>query len=123
MSVSLYYTARRRQPISLQEKNSCDEIAASYDKQYPFGEMYEGFCIYDLKALAGTEEEDVILDGATKLPPDVDDESFFDILGYWLECLEEIAGVLTDAKWTVHLDDMDFKWSEEKHGFVPDVEM
>lgn len=83
--------------------------------------MYEGFCIYDLKASAGTEEEDVILDGATKLPPDVDDESFFDILGYWLECLEEIAGVLTDAKWTVHLDDMDFKWSEEKHGFVPDV--
>ena len=48
MSVSLYYTARRPQSITLQEQKSCDEIAERYDKQYPFGELYEGFCIYDL---------------------------------------------------------------------------
>ena len=121
MSVSLYYTARRQQPITLQERNSCEEIAARYDKQYPFGEMYEGFCIYDPEKTGMDPEENIILDGATKLPPDVDNESFFHILDYWLDCLEEIAGVLTDVQWTVHLDDMNFKWSEEKHGFLPDM--
>ena len=35
----------------------------------------------------------------------------------WLNCLEEAAGVLADVQWSVHLDDMEFKWSGEKHGF------
>lgn len=39
MSVSLYYTARREQPITSQEQNSCNEIAERYDRQYPFGEL------------------------------------------------------------------------------------
>lgn len=25
------------------------------------------------------------------------------------------------AQWNVHLDDMNFKWSEEEHGFAPDM--
>ena len=39
----------------------------------------------------------------------------------WLNCLEEAAGVLADVQWSVHLDDMEFKWSGEKHGFLPDM--
>ena len=77
MSVSLYYTAKRPHPITHQEQNSCSEIAERYDKQYPFGELYEDFCIYD--------------------------------------------DVLIDAEWTVHLDDMSFKWSVEEHCFLPDL--
>lgn len=42
-------------------------------------------------------------------------------LDYWLNCLEEAAGVLADVQWSVHLDDMEFKWSGEKHGFLPDM--
>ena len=45
MSVSIYYTARRSQPITPQEQHICHEIAKRYDEQYPFGELYEGFCI------------------------------------------------------------------------------
>lgn len=121
MSVSLYYTARRPQSITLQEQRSCDEIAERYDKQYPFGELYEGFCIYDLTKSGDGYEEDVILDGSTKLPADVDGELVLNIVDWWLKCLEEIAGVLVGAQWDVHLDDMDFKWSEEEQGFVPDM--
>ena len=47
MSVSLYYEAKRSQPITRQELDACMEIAKRYDRQYPYGELYEGFCIYD----------------------------------------------------------------------------
>ena len=119
MSVSLYYTARRPQPITLQEQNRCDEIAKCYDEQYPFGELYEGFCIYDLKNFR--DENDIILDGSTKLPSDVDEELCLNILDWWLKCLQEIVDVLIGAQWNVHLDDMNFKWSKEEHCFFPDV--
>ena len=121
MSVSLYYTARRAQPITLQEKSSCDEIAERYDKEYPYGELYEGFCIYDLEKDRSGYEDDVILDGSTKLPTDVDGELCLKIADWWLKCLEEIVDVLKGAQWDVHLDDMNFEWSEEEHGFIPDI--
>ncbi len=119
MSVSLYYTARRSTPITQQERNRCDGIAERYDRQYPFGELYEGFCIYDWET--GKEEKDVILDGATKLPPDVEMEFCMRILDWWLECLTELTDLLGDAQWKVHLDDMDSMWSAEKHCFLPDM--
>lgn len=121
MSVSLYYTARREQPITLQEQKRCDEIAGHYDEKYPFGELYEGFCIYDLEKDTSGREDDVILDGSTKLPSNVDEELCLNILEWWLKCLGEIAGVLNGAQWDVHLDDMSFEWSEEENGFIPDI--
>ncbi len=123
MSVSLYYTARRATPITLQEQNNCDEIAKRYDEQYPFGELYEGFCIYDWDMPEEGKDEYIILDGATKLPPDADTELWMNILGWWLECLTELADMLIGAQWNVHLDDMDFKWSEEKHCVLPDIQI
>ena len=42
-------------------------------------------------------------------------------LDYWLNCLAEAAGVLADVQWSVHLDDMEFKWAGDKHGFLPDM--
>lgn len=121
MSVSLYYTATRKQPITQQEQTRCNEIADHYDKQYPYGELYEGFCIYNLQKDNSGTPDDVILDGSTKLPPNVDEELFMNILQYWLSCLEEIVDVLTDAQWHVHLDDLDLQWSEEEHSFIPDI--
>lgn len=61
------------------------------------------------------------MDGATKLPTDVEGDLILQILDWWLKCLEEIADVLIGAQWNVHLDDMNFIWSEEEHGFVPDM--
>lgn len=118
MSVSLYYTARRPQPITPQEQSACEEITARYDAEYPFGELYEGFCIYD----PAGNEEDIILDGATKLPSDVDPELCFEIADWWLDCVNEIVSVLTGAQWHVNLDDMDLEWSEEERCFIWDVD-
>lgn len=119
MSVSLYYTAKRSQPLTMQEQIHCNDIANRYDREYPFGELYEGFCIYDSQTLQDENENDIILDGSTKLPPDENIEIFLDIVSWWLKCLEELVDVLEGAEWNVHLDDMDFEWSDEKHCFYP----
>lgn len=65
MSVSLYYTAKRDYPISAQKQEACWKVAEHYIQDYPLGEMYEVFCVYDLDE---GSEENVIFDGATKLP-------------------------------------------------------
>ena len=123
MSISLYYTARRSQPITSQEQCNCAEIAKRYDQQYPFGELYEGFCIYNLEKCKDVKEENIIFDGSTKLPTDIEGEFLLNVVDWWLKCLEEIAGVLVGAQWNVHLDDIvNFKWVEAEHGFSPNIE-
>lgn len=80
----------------------------------------EGFCLYDLEKFRDESEKDVILEGSTKLPSDVDGELFFDIVDWWLKCLEEMVDMLAGAQWNVHLDDMELKWSEKEHSFCVD---
>lgn len=119
MSVSLYYEARRSQPITPQEQGICDEIAKRYDAEYPYGELYEGFCIYDLDAFRDESEKDVIFSGATKLPP-ADDETFlFNVINWWLKCLGEITDHLPGAQWHVNIDDADLPWEEDDHFLFP----
>ena len=112
MSVSLYYEAERTWPITPQEQAACDEIASRYDSQYPYGELYEGFCIYDfIESPPHTNDQPIVIfSGATKLPTDVDPDLLLNILNWWLKCLHEITDVLTDAQWHVHVDDVDIDW-------------
>ena len=115
MSVSLYYTAKRTRPITLQEQNACEETARRYDAQYPFGELYEGFCIYDLEQSpydAG-DGSNVIFAGATKLPPIDDMELLNNIINWLLKGLSEIRDVLPDAEWDVSIDDNPIQWNSD----------
>ena len=118
MSVSLYYEARRSQPISPQEQAACEEIARRYDAQYPYGELYEGFCIYNLAQERDESEQDIIFSGATKLPP-FDDMIVLHVVNWWLKCLSEITDVLSGAQWHVHIDGGEIEWSENERSFLP----
>jgi len=104
MSVSLYYTAKREQPISKQEQESCKKIAERYITEYSLGDMYEGFCIYDF---AKPSEENVIFEGATKLPIDESENHMLQVLNYWADCLQEIINILPHAQWDINIDDAD----------------
>lgn len=104
MSVSLYYTAKREYPISGQEKKACQEVVDHYISEYPLGEMYEGFCVYDLD---GAAEEDVIFEGATKLPLDEGESHFAKVYDYWADCLQKVIEQLPGAQWDIHIDDTD----------------
>lgn len=105
MSVSLYYTAERDYPISEQEQEACRKVVERYNAEYPFGEAYEDFCVYDLDD--GSFEENVIFEGATKLPPDEREEDCAEICEYWADCIQEIIDLLPDAQWAINIDDSD----------------
>ncbi len=104
MSVSLYYTAKREYPISEQEWDTCQKIVEHYIAEYPLGEIYEDFCVYDLDA---ETEVNVIFEGATKLPLDEGEDHSMKVLDYWAECLQEIIDLLINAQWHIHVDDAD----------------
>ncbi|MDE6590001.1 MAG: hypothetical protein K2K53_06595 [Oscillospiraceae bacterium] len=76
----------------------------NYIAEYPFGEMYEPFCVYELD---GTFEENVIFQGATKLPLDKGQAHFIKVHDYWAECLQKIINLLPGAQWHIHIDDSD----------------
>jgi len=104
MSVSLYYTAKREYPISEQEEEACRKIVEQYIAEYSLGEMYEGFCVYDLSR---PSEVNVIFQGATKLPLDEGENHLVEVLDYWADCLQEIINLLPHAQWHIHVDDAD----------------
>ena len=105
MSMSLYYTAKREYPISAQERDACRKVVKRYIAEYPFGDMHEGFCVYDLNTAAG--EKKVIFEGATKLPAGKGKKHFVKVHDYWTDCLQEIINLLPDAQWYIHIDDVD----------------
>lgn len=102
MSVSLYYTAKRDYPISKQEQEAYQKVVEGYITKFPLKDMYESFCVYDLDE---TSEENVIFEGATKLPLDQGDIA--KVYDYWEACLQEIIYLLPDAQWYIHVDDTD----------------
>ena len=103
-SVSLYYMAKRNNPISKQEQEACRKVAERYIAEYPWGDMDDGFCIYDLNE---TSEENVIFEGATKLPVNRGKARFIKVHDYWSDCLQEIIYLLPGAQWYIRIDDTD----------------
>ncbi len=104
MSVSLYYTAKRKYSVSEQEKDAYQKVIDYYIAEYPLGDIYEGFCIYDL---GEDTKENVIFDGSTKLPLNEGEEHCIQVLEYWMDCLQDIINVLLGAQWNIHVDDTD----------------
>lgn len=101
MAFSLYYKAKREQPLTEQEKEACKEIIEKYCSQYPFKRKVEDFSIYDVDS-----DEDIIFSGSTKLPT-TGPKALFDVANYWLKCLTEITDLLTNSTWAVTFDDVD----------------
>ncbi len=104
MSISLYYTAKRELLISKQEQDACQKVVEDYITKYPLGDMYESFCVYDQ---ISPIEENVIFEGATKLPVDEGEDHFLEVLDYWSDCLQKIINLLPCAQWYIHIDDVD----------------
>lgn len=64
MSVSLYYTGKREYPMSKEEQEACSKIVERFHEEYPLGDMYESFCVYDWTK---PTEENVIFEGGYKI--------------------------------------------------------
>lgn len=117
MAYSLYYEAKREQPLTEQEKRISKEITEKYCSQYPFKRKVEDFGVYDIE-----NQDDIIFSGSTKLPG-TGPKVLFDVANYWLKCLTDITHLLTNSTWTVMFDDVELIFdSNEGWRFPTDEE-
>jgi hypothetical protein len=125
LSISIYYSARREQPLSPAERANVDALVAKYTIEEQLAERertgegpnWESFCVYNS---VGAEESGVVFEGATKLP-DNSEKSLWLGVQHWCRLLSEIRRVLQDASWQVHIDDHSIVWDEERGEYDPSV--
>ena len=124
MSISLHYSARRRQTLSEKERQAVDALMATYSvddqiehwNQTGAGPNWESFPLYS-HPLDGP---DTILEGATKLPNNSQDGFWMGVL-HLCGALSELRRLLPDANWAVHIDGHDIHWDEKQQAYDPSV--
>ncbi len=123
MSVSIYYTAKRKQPLTATERNAIDAAIARFAVEDQLEEYFrsgtglnwESFCIYDATQ---PTEAGIVLEGATKLPDNSEDAMWIG-LQHWCQLLTEIHLQLSGANWHVHVDDHAIVWDNTSNSFDP----
>jgi hypothetical protein len=124
MSVSIYYTARRRCELSMAEQAGIARVIDRYSVKEQIEEYHrtgvgwngEDLCLY----APPFDSPDVMIEGATKLPNTTEDV-FWDAVRHWCQALSEIRRVLPDAVWDVHVDDHEIPWDELRQEFDPSL--
>jgi hypothetical protein len=123
MSISIYYTARREQPLSPAEHAAVDGIRASYSirgqveryVQTRQGHNGENFRIYDRD---NPTEAGIVFEGATKLP-DNSEDALWELLQHWCKLLSEVRRAVLNAEWHVRVDGHDIPWDGEAREYDP----
>jgi hypothetical protein len=115
MGVSIYYTAKRSNPLTKDETKDIEGIIKEYDKGKPV-KKGEDFYVYDYDK----EEPEVIFNGATGLPLSFSDGMLtVEACLYWAECLTKIRHIVKDAEWSVNMDDTELEWDEKDGWQLP----
>jgi hypothetical protein len=123
MSVSIYYSARREQPLTRHEQSAIERLRASYSisgqvERYVRtrqGHNGENFCVYDPGKPTGPG---IIFEGATKLP-DNGEDAVWELLQHWCKLLSEVRRVVPNAEWHVDVDDHDIPWDDRAGEYDP----
>lgn len=123
MGTSIYYTAKRVNPLTPVERTTIGALMQRFSVGDRFaqhgptgvGPNGEDFCVYDPDQ---PTERGVIFEGATRLSDSSPDAMWEDIR-HWSTALTEIRRVLPDADWRVHVDGRDIPWNEERWEYDP----
>ncbi|PGS05477.1 MULTISPECIES: hypothetical protein [Bacillus] len=122
MSVSIYYSANRKQKLTTTEQEAIDKLILEYsvdkeiEKYHNTGEGYdwEDFTVYNQENLM---EDDEIFAGSTRLP-DNGDYTQWEGFQHWNGLLSQIRCVILGAEWHVNIDDHVLVWDEEYLEYV-----
>lgn len=122
MGISIYYSARRINPLSESEEKRIAAVVGGYSVADRIEEYHrtgsgwtgEDFSLYD----PPFDEPDIVLDGSTKLPND-SEESFGTSIQHWCRALSELRRVIPDADWCVSVEDHLIEWDEQSQSFDP----
>ena len=123
MGISIYYTVRRKQPLSNAERLVIDGAVARAAVEPQIEEYcrtgnglnWESFCVYEQKDVT---DSDVIFEGATKLPDNSEDATWVG-LQHWCQLLTEIRHELSEAAWEVQVEDHPIFWDEDRKAYDP----
>ncbi|MGP3633268.1 hypothetical protein ACTU45_07840 [Streptomyces sp. 24-1644] len=113
MSVSLYYSARREQPLTEAETASVERVVTAHMASFPYGGEEE--CLYLYPPDSADEGE--ILAGSTKLP--LDPGRLLPVIASVLDSVSELRRAVKGARWRVHSDDLDVPWDETEGYALP----
>lgn len=123
MGISIYYTAKRDQPLSVTERAAVDRLITEYsisdqvERRIQTGHGHNGmnFFVYDPER---PSEPGVIFEGATQLPSN-DDDALLELIQHWCRLLSAIRVTLEGTTWHVHVDDHDIQWDDTRQGYDP----
>ncbi|WP_405387928.1 hypothetical protein OG596_08080 [Streptomyces sp. NBC_01102] len=110
MSVSLYYTALRTEPLTASEAASVTRIVAAHAASFPY-EDEESLYVYE----QADGDRGQILAGSTKMP--FEPGRLLPVIAHVLDSVTELRRALDGADWRVHMDDLDVPW-DESEGYV-----
>lgn len=126
MTISIYYTARRKAPLSLSEIALVKEIALrhSVDEQIEqflslgSGLNWETFDFSTNQEPSRFLKKGVVFSGSTKLPDNQEDASWIGVQ-HWCKCLSEIRIALPDCEWSVSVEDHEMQWDAAVNAYDP----
>ncbi len=110
MSVSIYYCAERKKPLSTEENSEISAVINKFSDSYPYKDSEEDFCVYEYDSA----QPEVIFNGSTKLPLSDAFGETVDAVMHWADCLSDIRRILSDANWAVNMDDTALIWDDKK---------
>ncbi|WP_299539747.1 hypothetical protein [uncultured Streptomyces sp.] len=112
MSVSLYYTARRAEPLTDGESAAVERVVTAHRATFPYDDE-ESLYLYEPDG----GDDGPLLDGSTKMP--FDPGRLLPVLAHVLDSVTELRRSLPAASWHVHLDDLDIPWDETEGYALP----
>ena len=126
MGISIYYSARRTEPMTSVEQAAISSLIAEYAIEEQLqdrdrtgeGPNWESFCVYQLDDPHFPAEPGVIFEGATGLP-DNSEDNFWLGIQHWCALLSKIRRAVGSAVWSVHIDAHDVYWDEERQEYDP----
>ncbi|MGW2087984.1 hypothetical protein [Streptomyces sp. NPDC001880] len=112
MSVSIYYSARRAQPLTAAESAAVEHVVAARARSFPYDDE-ESLYLYG----GDHNEDDQIIAGSTKLPRDPG--RWLPVTAHVLDSVTELRHAVGGAEWHVHIDDVDVPWDETEGYALP----
>lgn len=126
MALSIYYTARRKAPLSSSEIAAVEEVVRRHsvnDQIEQFLSLGTGLNWETFDFATNVEprrflKKGVVFSGATQLPDNQEDASWIGIQ-HWCRCLSEIRLAVPGCEWTVQVEDHEIPWDAAANAYDP----
>jgi hypothetical protein len=126
LSISIYYTAKRKVPLTSSEVASVIFVASrhSVDEQIEqllatgCGINWESFDFCINSEPIGLFKKGTVFSGSTKLPDNREDATWVGVQ-HWCKCLSEIRLAIPECDWHVAVEDHELPWDPVAQAFDP----